>query len=66
MRAKALSEVMDMNPNELLRMDRSQQALLLPGQGPQVTRKVDYLKDGPFRGLFDANPRYYKRRDRTA
>jgi type IV secretion system protein VirD4 len=63
--AKALAEVMDMSPAELLRMARTQQALLMPGQGPQTTRRTDYLTDPQFRGLFDPNPRYKKRGNRS-
>jgi type IV secretory pathway TraG/TraD family ATPase VirD4 len=55
---------MDMSPNELLRMGRTHQALLLPGQGPQIARRIDYLTDSYFDGLFDANPRYAKQKDR--
>jgi type IV secretion system protein VirD4 len=62
--AKALGDVMDMSPNELLRMGRTHQALLLPGQGPQIARRIDYLTDSYFDGLFDANPRYAKQKDR--
>ncbi len=56
--AKSLADLMDMNPAELLRMGRTQQALLMPGQAPQTTRRTDYLTDPQYRGLFDANPRY--------
>jgi type IV secretion system protein VirD4 len=65
MASKVLADVMDMHPTELLRMKRTQQALLLPGEGPQTARRVDYLKDPQFRGLFDPNPRYARRPDRS-
>jgi len=63
--AKALGDVMDMNPAELLRMGPAHQAVLLPGKGPQTARRPDYLTDPQFRGLFDANPRYKNRGDRS-
>jgi type IV secretion system protein VirD4 len=56
--AKALAEIMDMPPGDLLGMGRNRQALLRPGEGPLITRRVDYLLDQHFAGLFDANPRY--------
>jgi type IV secretion system protein VirD4 len=62
--AKALGDVMDMSASELLLMGRTHQSLLLPGQGPQITRRVDYLTDPQFAGLFDSNPRYTKRMER--
>jgi type IV secretion system protein VirD4 len=62
--AKSIGDVMDMSSAELLRMPRTHQALILPGENPRTTERVDYLTDPQFRGLFDANPRYAKRQGR--
>jgi len=56
--AKPVAEIMDMTAGELLAMGKNRQALLRPGRGAQITRRVDYLSDSVFSGLFDANPRY--------
>ena len=56
--AKSLGEIMDMGAGELLKMGTKSQALLRPGKEPRITGRVDYLTDGVFAGLFDANPRY--------
>jgi type IV secretion system protein VirD4 len=58
--AKTIGELMDMHVSDLLAMGRDQQALLIPGQRPQITRRVDYLVDACFKGMFDPNPRYAK------
>jgi type IV secretion system protein VirD4 len=56
--AKAVAEIMDMTPTEILTMGRMRQALLRPGKGAIITRRVDYLDDEDFKGLYDPNPRY--------
>jgi type IV secretion system protein VirD4 len=63
--AKTIGDLLDMNPGELLRMSPKQQQLMLPGEGSRMTQRVDYLTDPLFRGLFDPNPRYRKRDDRS-
>jgi len=62
--AKALAELLDQAPGELLRMQRDQQTLLQPGEGSRLARRIDYLTDPIFAGLFDANPRYAQRQGR--
>jgi type IV secretion system protein VirD4 len=62
--AKTIADVLDLNASELLKMGLTKQALLLPGKAAQITRRTDYLTDAHYRGLFDANPRYKRRKDR--
>jgi type IV secretion system protein VirD4 len=56
--ASACAEVLGMEAGELLRMEPDEQVLLRPGNGPRVVRRVDYLTDALFKGLYDPNPRY--------
>jgi type IV secretion system protein VirD4 len=56
--AAACAEVLGMEPSELLRLAANDQVLLRAGEGPQVVRRVDYLTDALFAGLYDANPRH--------
>jgi type IV secretion system protein VirD4 len=56
--AKALEDIVGLRADELLAMGGARQALLRPGRRPTITRRVDYLRDKPFGGLFDPNPRY--------
>jgi type IV secretion system protein VirD4 len=42
-----------MTPGEVIRLAAGQLLLLRPGQAPIVARKVVYLRDAEFAGLFD-------------
>ncbi len=56
--ARPIAEIMDLSPSELLEMGADNQALLLPGERARICRKVNYLTDPQFKGMFDPNPRY--------
>ena len=56
--AKSLGEIMDMGAGELLKMGTKSRRCCGRGKEPRITGRVDYLTDGVFAGLFDANPRY--------
>ena len=56
--ARTCADVLGVSTDRLLRLDCGEQVLLRPGQGPQVTRRMDYLTDRLFTGLYDPNPRY--------
>jgi hypothetical protein len=56
--AAACGEVLGMNGPELLRLAPDEQVLLRPGRSPCIARRVDYLTDSAFHGLYDPNPRH--------
>lgn len=56
--AAACAEILGVGANEMLSLGPNEQVLLRPGHGPQVVRRVDYLTDALFAGLFDPNPRH--------
>ena len=43
-----------MTPDEIMRLGAQAPLLLRPGHAPATARKVRYLKDAKFEGLFDA------------
>jgi type IV secretion system protein VirD4 len=56
--ASACAEVLGVGTGELLGLGPNEQVLLRPRCGPRVARRVDYLTDAVFAGLFDPNPRH--------
>lgn len=56
--ARGASDLLGMPVSQLLKLGRDEQVLSLPGAGAEVTRRVDYLTDRAFAGLYDPNPRY--------
>jgi type IV secretion system protein VirD4 len=56
--ALSCAEVLGVDAGELLRLGPNEQVLLRPGEGPRVARRVDYLTDAIFAGLYDPNPRH--------
>jgi type IV secretion system protein VirD4 len=54
------SEVLGLDPGELMRLAQDEAALSLRGQGTRKIRRLNYLKDERFRGMADPNP-YYAR-----
>lgn len=57
--AKGCAELLGLELHELLKMNKTDQALMMPSQDAQVVRRVDYLKDRMFRGIYQENPRYH-------
>jgi len=56
--ARTAAELMGLPVAHLLRLEADEQVISRPGKGAEVVRRVDYLTDPQFAGLFDANPRY--------
>lgn len=48
-------------PETVLDLAEDEQMLLIDGNGPTTTRRVDYRKDTIFRGLWTPNPRFAPR-----
>ncbi|WP_154673601.1 hypothetical protein [Singulisphaera acidiphila] len=60
---KQYSEVAGLEPSELMRLGQDEAALSVRGEGTRKIRRLNYLKDEMFRGLFDPNP-FYRRQER--
>ncbi|MFO0954202.1 MAG: type IV secretory system conjugative DNA transfer family protein [Isosphaeraceae bacterium] len=58
--AKSSAELLGVAVDRLLRLGKDEQYLMRPGEGSKLTRRVDYLTDREFSGLYDDNPRYPK------
>jgi type IV secretion system protein VirD4 len=58
--ANRWSEYFGMDPAELLRIDRQNMAIWTPNEGAQILRRLNYLTDPRYQGLFDPNPRFEK------
>jgi type IV secretion system protein VirD4 len=56
--ANEWSELLGMEPAELLRLRPEQAAVCMHGQGTRICRRPDYLTDPMFQGLYDPNPRF--------
>ncbi len=56
--AKQVAEIFDVRPSELLALKPDEQMLLFAGGVVKRARKLDYLQDKVFDGLFSPNPRY--------
>lgn len=56
--AAACGEVLGMPGPPLLHLGPDEQVLLRPREAPCITRRVDYLTDAMFQGLYDPNPRH--------
>ncbi len=56
--ARTCADVLGVSVHDLLTLPAEDQILLLPRRGPLACRRMDYLIDEMFRGLFDVNPRY--------
>jgi len=56
--AKEWGELLGLHPQDLNQLARSEALVHRQGQGSLVCRRLDYLKDDIFAGLFDANQRF--------
>jgi len=56
--AQELAEILGCSAQELLRLPHEQAMLNLPGGQLKKVKKLDYLKDKQFQGLYDPNPMY--------
>lgn len=56
--AQQFSEVIGLPAGELQSRRPQEQVLCVRGNGPLRCRKLDYLRDRPFAGMFDPNPVY--------
>jgi type IV secretion system protein VirD4 len=56
--AKEMGDFIGMSPQELMSMSPDEAAISVRGQGTRVIRRVNYLRDRQFAGLFDRNPYY--------
>jgi type IV secretion system protein VirD4 len=56
--ARQVADIFDVRPSELLAMKADEQMLLFGGGRVKRARKLDYLNDATFRGLYTPNPRY--------
>jgi len=59
--AKDGAELFGMETGELLRMKPDEAVVAVRGEGVRKVRRLNYLKDEMFEGMFDPNP-YYRRR----
>jgi type IV secretion system protein VirD4 len=57
--AREWGDIMGVKPSELLRLSRNEAAVCGPGFNPRLIRKLDYLSDSIFAGMFDPNPRFW-------
>ncbi len=51
-------EVLGQEPHDLLRQASNEAALFIRGEGAATVKRLNYLLDPEFAGLFDPNPRY--------
>jgi type IV secretion system protein VirD4 len=56
--AKEWSEVLGVPQAQLARLPREDAVVFRQGMGSVVCRRLDYLKDPEFSGMFDPNPRF--------
>ncbi len=56
--ANRWSEYFGMEPADLLRMDPRNMAIWTPDEGAQILRRINYLTDPAYQGLFNPNPRF--------
>jgi len=56
--AKQVGDIFDVRPSELLALKPDEQMLLFSGGVVKRARKLDYLHDSIFKGLYSPNPRY--------
>ena len=56
--ARQVADILDVRPSELLAMKLNEHMLLFGGGRVERARKLDYLHDPIFRGLYSPNPRY--------
>jgi type IV secretion system protein VirD4 len=56
--ARSVAELFGTNVQTVLGLGRGDQLLMRPGEPTVVSRRVDYLTDRLFAGLFDPNPRH--------
>jgi type IV secretion system protein VirD4 len=56
--AKEFGEIMGVDASHLRELATDEQALMISNEGPLLARKLDYLNDRQFEGLFDENPQY--------
>ncbi len=64
--AKEWSDLLGLRPQELSQIDREEAFVHRQGQGSLVCRRLDYLKDEVFDGLFDDNQRFALQGQRRA
>ncbi len=58
---KDAGEFLGVDPGELMRMKPGEAALAVRGEGTSKIRRLDYLRDSMFAGMFDENP-FHRRR----
>jgi type IV secretion system protein VirD4 len=56
--AREWGDIMGVKPSQLLRLSRNEAVVSGSGFNPRLVRKLDYLTDPLFAGLFDPNPRF--------
>jgi type IV secretion system protein VirD4 len=56
--AKEWSELLGMDAAKLSQLPAEDAVVSIHGRGPCVVRRLDYLADPPFAGLYDDNPRF--------
>lgn len=56
--AREWGEIMGVKPSDLLRLSRNEAVVSGSGFNPRLVRKLDYLHDSIFAGMFDPNPRF--------
>jgi type IV secretion system protein VirD4 len=58
--AKEWADVLGLDPHELMHLRPDEAALAVRGEGTRRVRRLNYLRDAMFAGLFDPNP-YFSR-----
>jgi type IV secretion system protein VirD4 len=59
--AKDYGELFGVPPWELLNMRRDQAMVSVRGEGTRMIRRLNYLEDGMFAGMYDPNPYFAKK-----
>jgi type IV secretion system protein VirD4 len=52
------SKYFNLDPSELMRMPRTDMAVWTPDEGARILRRLNYLQDPRFQGLYNPNPRF--------
>ncbi|VTS00744.1 type IV secretory system conjugative DNA transfer family protein [Tuwongella immobilis] len=58
--ARSCAEIAGIPSHELFGMHPDDQVLMMTGEDGKIVRRLDYLQDSLFQGLFQPNPRYAK------
>jgi type IV secretion system protein VirD4 len=54
------SQLLGMHADDLFRMKSEEMVLCTPGRRSEIVRRLNYLTDDLFRGMFSPNPRFSK------